>query len=270
MFLSLSLPSSRNFVLLCMMRFVDVLDYRTVYLTETFLGLSFRPASLGRRPISRRISLGLPLDANPRTWTQTHRHYSSSAHQLQPQLTHVDSATGRPTMVDVSDKLPSKRSATAIGRIYIPQVAYDLIASSGDDDTNLSSAQEKAKKKGDVLTVAQLAGIMGAKRTSDLIPLCHPLALSKISMTLVLDDSQNSPSSSPPTHSVLLTATVSCEGKTGVEMEALTAVSVGALTVWDMLKAVAGESMTIGDIMVVRKEGGKSGGFVRPGQLNIP
>ena len=254
-----------------MMRFVGVLDYRIVYLTETFLGLSLRPVSLGRRPISRRISLGLPLDADPRTWTQTHRHYSSSTHQLQPQLTHVDSATGRPTMVDVSDKIPSKRSATAIGRIYIPQVAYDLIASSpGDDDTNPSSAQEKAKKKGDVLTVAQLAGIMGAKRTSDLIPLCHPLALSKISMTLVLDDSQNSSSSSPPTHSVLLTATVSCEGKTGVEMEALTAVSVGALTVWDMLKAVAGESMTIGDIMVVRKEGGKSGGFVRPGQLNVP
>ena len=106
MFLSLSLPFSRDFVLLCMMRFVGVLDYRTVYLTETFLGLPFRPASLSRRPISRRISLGLPLDANPRTWTQTHRYYSSSAHQLQPQLTHVDSATGRPTMVDVSDKLP--------------------------------------------------------------------------------------------------------------------------------------------------------------------
>lgn len=213
-------------------------------------------------------------NANPRTWTQTHRHYSSSStHQLQsqsqPHLTHIDSATGRPTMVDVSDKTPTKRSATAIGRVYIPQIAYDLIAS--PDDTNTSSgssaAQAKAKKKGDVLTVAQLAGIMGAKRTSDLIPLCHPLALSKISVTLTLEDSSPSSSSSLPLkHSILLTATVSCEGKTGVEMEALTAVSVGALTVWDMLKAVAGESMTIGDIMVVRKEGGKSGGFVRPGQ----
>ena len=172
-------------------------------------------------------------------------------------------------MVDVSDKVPTTRSATAIGRVYIPQVAYDLIASPpGDGDTNGSSALAKARKKGDVFTIAQLAGIMGAKRTSDLIPLCHPLALSEISMTLALDGGQNSQSSSPPIYSILLTAIVSCEGKTGVEMEALTAVSVGALTVWDMLKAVAGECMTIGDIMVVRKEGGKSGGFVRSEQLS--
>ncbi|KIM88832.1 hypothetical protein PILCRDRAFT_62019 [Piloderma croceum F 1598] len=203
------------------------------------------------------------LIGGPSLW----RLYSSSA-EHQPQLSHIDSA-GRPSMVNVADKTPTKRSATATGRIYIPRVAYDLIVSSVTDDVDGTSAEAQAKTKargkGDVLTIAQLAAIMGAKRTSELIPLCHPLALSHISVTLTHDIHQSSTNNDNEhtRYSILCSATVTCEGKTGVEMEALTAVSVGALTVWDMLKAVAGKEMVIGDIMVVRKEGGKSGDFVR-------
>lgn len=102
---------------------------------------------------------------------------------------------------------------------------------------------------------------MGAKRTSDLIPLCHPLALSHVAVILTpeihIEDKNHE------SFSISCSATVSCEGKTGVEMEALMAVSVGTLTVWDMLKAVAGKDMIIGDIMVTRKEGGKTGDFIR-------
>ncbi|TCD64070.1 hypothetical protein EIP91_004578 [Steccherinum ochraceum] len=224
--------------------------------------------------------------------------------QTQTRLTHIDE-TGRPAMVDVSQKTPTKRTATASGRIYIPKVAFDLIApstgppSSGDsknkfesvshsNDTAQATASEfaelerakaKARAKGDVLVVAQLAAIMGCKRTSDLIPLCHPLALSHIAVRLHPEHHPNSPASRsesaststseatreprPSHYSVMCRATVSCEGQTGVEMEALTAVSVGLLTVWDMLKAVAGKEMVIGEIVVESKEGGKSGDFVR-------
>jgi cyclic pyranopterin phosphate synthase len=172
-------------------------------------------------------------------------------------------------MVNVADKTPTKRSATATGRIYIPRAAYELIMSSATggvgDVGPEAQAKAKARGKGDVLTVAQIAAIMGAKRTSELIPLCHPLALSHISVTFTPDTHQYPTSSNNGStrYSILCNATVTCEGKTGVEMEALTAVSVGMLTVWDMLKAVAGKEMVIGDIMVVRKEGGKGGDFVR-------
>jgi len=194
------------------------------------------------------------------------RLYSSSA-ENQPQLSHIDSA-GRPSMVNVADKNSTKRSATATGRIYVPRVAYDLIASSATEDIDGTSAEAQAKAKargkGDVLTIAQLAAIMGAKRTSELIPLCHPLALSHISVTLTPDIHQPSIiNNNEQRYSILCSATVTCEGKTGVEMEALMAVSVGTLTVWDMLKAVAGKEMVIGDIMVVRKQGGRSGDYVR-------
>ncbi|KAI0962242.1 hypothetical protein AcV7_001123 [Taiwanofungus camphoratus] len=216
-----------------------------------------------------------------------------------PRLTHIDTA-GRPSMVDVSAKERTKRTATATGRIYIPAVAYELVTStypiaSSDHElhTPLATAKAKAKakaqSKGDVLTVAQLAAIMGCKRTADLIPLCHPLQLSHISVTLhpeihSPDSGRTDPRPEPSLHviadsdvgcscqeqvipgttySICCRAEVSCEGKTGVEMEALTAVSVGLLTVWDMLKAIAGKEMLIGDIVVLRKEGGKSGDFVR-------
>lgn len=164
-------------------------------------------------------------------------------------------------MVDVTDKNITRRTATATGRIYIPEVAYQLITntypiSSSDSDT--SKAVEKARRKGDTLTVAQLAAIMGSKRTSDLIPLCHPLALTNVNVELVPE------SSGDGRYSVICRAIVTCSGKTGVEMEALTSVSVGLLTVWDMLKAVAGKDMEIGEIKVVQKVGGKSGEFTRP------
>lgn len=171
----------------------------------------------------------------------------------EPQLTHID-ATGQPSMVDVSSKEATQRSATAVGHIYIPKIAYNLILGMDSQvahhpPPSRERAWAKSSSKGPVLTVAQLAAIMGCKRTPELIPLCHPLPLSKISVTLA-------PEATPQ-------VTVACEGKTGVEMEALTAVSIGLLTVWDMLKAIAGKDMVIGNIMVSHKSGGKSSSFVR-------
>ncbi len=152
-----------------------------------------------------------------------------------PHLTHVD-RSGRPRMVDVSAKADSAREATAKGSVYMKAETLALITSG------------KAAK-GDVLTTAQIAGIMAAKRTHELIPLCHPLPLTDIEVSLEPDDGRGS---------VDITATVRTTAKTGVEMEALTAVSVAALTVYDMLKA-AQRDIRIGDIRLVRKRGGKSG-----------
>ncbi|KAG7452242.1 molybdenum cofactor biosynthesis prote [Guyanagaster necrorhizus] len=190
------------------------------------------------------------------------RHYSLAASASAPCLTHLNDS-GRANMVDVSLKEVTRRIATASGRIFIPLIAYELLASTYPDGEEPSTALEKAKqkvhRKGDTLTIAQLAAIMGSKKTSDLIPLCHPLQLSNVSVTLTLE----APAHDSQRHSVLCRATVSCDAKTGVEMEALTAVSVGLLTVWDMLKAVAGKEMEIGEIVVTEKSGGKSGDFVR-------
>jgi molybdenum cofactor biosynthesis protein MoaC len=146
-------------------------------------------------------------------------------------------------MVDVSSKLPSSRSATAVGRVLVNAVAFELVSSGSSD-----------LKKGDVLSVARLAGIMAAKQTSSLIPLCHPLPLSHVAVELSLE---------PETRSVRVEATARCEGKTGVEMEALTAAGVACLTVWDMVKSASGKDMTITDLKVVRKTGGKSGDWHR-------
>ncbi|KAI9056994.1 molybdenum cofactor biosynthesis prote [Trametes sanguinea] len=199
-----------------------------------------------------------------------------------PRLTHIDES-GRPSMVNVAHKEPTSRYATATGRIVIPKVAYDLVTGANIEDVGDDPSGAEA---GDVLTVAQLAAIMGCKRTAELIPLCHPLQLSHISVTLEPEAMPRAASDAssasagqgfpgctrsdtgiredePLVYSIVCRATVSCEGKTGVEMEALTAVSVGLLTVWDMLKAVAGKEMVIGEIMVTRKEGGTSGRFVR-------
>ena len=152
------------------------------------------------------------------------------------ELTHFD-AQGRAAMVDVSGKEETARTATARGRITMRPETLALIEAGGVG-------------KGDVLGVARLAGIMAAKRTSDLIPLCHPLALSKVTVDLV------------PVRpdAVEIEATVKLVGRTGVEMEALTAVTVAALTVYDMCKA-ADRGMRIGDVRLVMKEGGKSGRF---------
>jgi len=150
-------------------------------------------------------------------------------------LTHFDT-DGNAVMVDVSDKSETTRVAVARGRVVMAPETMALI-------------QSRGLKKGDVLAVAQLAGIMGAKRTPDLIPLCHPLALTSVKVDLALD---------PDNNAVTIEAICKLKGQTGVEMEALTAVSVAALTVYDMVKAVD-KSMRITDIHLVHKSGGKSG-----------
>jgi len=152
-------------------------------------------------------------------------------------LTHFD-AQGDAHMVDVSDKAVTAREAAAEGHVTMHQATYDLIA-------------EGRAGKGDVLSVARLAGIMGAKKTSDLIPLCHPLPVTKVAVDLTLD---------PDLPGVRVEARVKTNGQTGVEMEALTAVSVATLTVYDMVKAVD-RAMQIGGIRVILKDGGKSGRY---------
>ena len=152
-------------------------------------------------------------------------------------LTHFDAA-GNAVMVDVGAKEHTQRSATARGRVVVSRATLHLIEARGF-------------KKGDVLGVAQLAGIMGAKKTHELIPLCHPLMLTSVKVELSLD---------PAANAVEIEATVKLAGQTGVEMEALTAVSIAALTVYDMCKAVD-RSMRIEAVRLVRKEGGKSGLF---------
>ncbi|KAI9570333.1 molybdenum cofactor biosynthesis prote [Boletus coccyginus] len=206
----------------------------------------------------------------PRVERRWHTHATNPT----PRLTHINS-DGRPSMVNVGDKDSTKRTATATGYIYIPRIAYELITgtpSKSQSDPSVDKLRTKASTKGDALTVAQLAAIMGCKRTSELIPLCHPLQLSNISVTMtpeVVDIQEDRHRGSYTfSHSIRCMATVSCEGKTGVEMEALTAVSVGLLTVWDMLKAVAGKEMMIGDIFVSQKSGGKSGDFTRRGPVD--
>ncbi|KAJ1735161.1 hypothetical protein LPJ61_000689 [Coemansia biformis] len=156
-------------------------------------------------------------------------------------LTHVDAA-GDVHMVDVSDKQPTLRMARARGRVLMNQETFDLIR------------QDKIKK-GNVLAVAQIAGIQGAKSCSQLIPLCHPINITKVSVDLTLASNSSAP---PLTHAVVIESLVRCKGETGVEMEALSAVSAAALTVFDMCKAVS-KSMVIDGIRVVEKSGGKSG-----------
>lgn len=147
---------------------------------------------------------------------------------------------GRAKMVDVGDKAPSSRSAVAQARVLVSRETFALIRSGG-------------MKKGDVLTVAQIAGILGAKQTPSLIPMCHPLILSGIDLRLTLDEE---------TCAVDIRAEVRCEGRTGVEMEALTAASVAALTVYDMCKAVQ-KDMVITDVCLLEKSGGIHGDFHR-------
>jgi len=158
-------------------------------------------------------------------------------------LTHVDDE-GRIKMVGVGHKPDTERVAVARGQVRMKPQTLRLIAA-GD------APKEPALSlpKGDVLTTAQIAGIMAAKRTHDLIPLCHPLPLTKVEVEFELDEENSR---------IEITGTARCTGKTGVEMEALTAVSVAALTIYDMAKAVE-KTMQIGNIRLVRKTGGKSG-----------
>ncbi|WP_194755782.1 cyclic pyranopterin monophosphate synthase MoaC [Aliidiomarina indica] len=159
-------------------------------------------------------------------------------------FTHLD-AQGQAIMVDISEKKVTTREAVAGARLTTQGQVIGLL-------------EQAAKKKGDVFATARVAGIMAAKRTSDLIPLCHPLALSKVTVEFVIDQKAQ-------TIDVLATCVV--EGKTGVEMEALTAASVAALTLYDMCKAVDPE-MVIGEIKLLKKTGGKSGIWQRKGAIN--
>lgn len=153
------------------------------------------------------------------------------------ELTHIDT-NGNARMVDVSEKMPTSRRAVAVGRIQMNAECFALVA-------------QGRMKKGDVLGVAQVAGIMAAKRTSDIIPLCHPLPLTKIELVFDL---------LAETNEIEARCTVCCDGKTGVEMEALTGVSAALLTVYDMCKA-ADKRMVMRDIHLLEKQGGKSGDF---------
>jgi cyclic pyranopterin phosphate synthase len=154
-------------------------------------------------------------------------------------LTHVDE-TGAARMVDVSDKSPTVRQAVAAGEVWMRPETLALIQSGG-------------LPKGDALAVARLAGIMAAKRTPELIPLCHPLPITAVTVDFAFDEARSV---------VEITAQVRCTGVTGVEMEALTAVSVAALTLYDMCKAVE-RGIRIQNIRLLRKSGGKSGDWER-------
>lgn len=154
-------------------------------------------------------------------------------------FTHFDD-NGKARMVNVGDKDVTQRTATAGASVLVNADTFALIKSGG-------------MKKGDVLTVAQIAGIMGAKRTPDLIPMCHPILIDGVNLNLSLDDEKQS---------VEILATVSCTGRTGVEMEALTAASVAALTVYDMCKAVQ-KDIVISNLRLVNKTGGVHGDFAR-------
>ena len=154
-----------------------------------------------------------------------------------PELSHFD-ARGQAHMVDVSGKAVTDRVAVAVGAVRMTAETLRLIT-------------EGRAKKGDVLSVARLAGIMAAKKTADLIPLCHPLPITKVALDLTAD---------PTLPGIRIEATVKTSGQTGVEMEALTAVTVAALTIYDMVKAVE-KSMIIDGIRVILKDGGKSGRY---------
>ena len=159
---------------------------------------------------------------------------------LKQTLTHFDNS-GQAHMVDVGDKAITRRVAIATGTI-------SMLAST------LAQIQQGDAKKGDVLGIARIAAIQASKKTADLIPLCHPIALTRVAVMFEINASQNS---------ISCTATCETTGQTGVEMEALTAVSVGLLTIYDMCKAVD-RGMTMSDIKVLEKHGGKSGDWVAP------
>jgi len=156
-------------------------------------------------------------------------------------LTHLDEH-GHAAMVDVGEKAVTTRTAIAQGEVHM-------------QPATLAAIRDGHVPKGDVLAAARIAGIMAAKRTPDLIPLCHTLLLSKVAVDFTIDEAASR---------VLITATVRCTGQTGVEMEALTAVSVAALTIYDMAKALE-KTMTITNLSLVEKRGGKSGDWTRAG-----
>lgn len=214
----------------------------------------------------------IPFHLLSRSSSQFHRLYSTQTPTSNPpELTHL-TPSGSARMVSISSKDPTKRTATAVCSIHFSNA------------TALPLIRENRAKKGDVLGVARVAGIMAAKRTADLIPLCHPIAITHVSVELQLShqperntalgamvsipwagtgqgDAYKWPADREDFGKIDITATVSCDGKTGVEMEALMAASTAALTVYDMCKAVD-RGMRVEGLRVVRKEGGKSGNWI--------
>ena len=160
------------------------------------------------------------------------------AGRIMAEFTHFNDA-GKPKMVDVSHKAATERIASAVGKVQVNKSTFELIVSGG------------TKKKGDVRTTAQIAGIMAAKRCWELIPMCHPISITGADISFSPDREQCE---------IIIEATVKCKGETGVEMEALTAVSVAALTIYDMCKSVQ-RDIAITDIHLVSKSGGKSGDY---------
>lgn len=156
-----------------------------------------------------------------------------------PKLSHTDS-DGKARMVDVADKEITRRTATATVTVHLNAEALEQV-------------RDNQAAKGDVLTVAKLAGVQAAKRTAELIPLCHPVGLDHVELAFTLNDADSS---------ITITATATCCARTGVEMEALTACSVAGLTVYDMLKAVQ-KDIVISDLKLLRKTGGRSGEYIR-------
>lgn len=154
-------------------------------------------------------------------------------------ITHLNQ-NNHPRMVNVGEKEITHRTAVASGKIIMSKEAYDAL-------------QNSTAKKGPVIQTAIIAAIMGAKKTSDLIPMCHPIALNSVDIEIETDEAH---------HAITLIATLKCDGKTGIEMEALTSVSIGLLTIYDMLKAID-KKMQITDIVLQHKSGGKSGDFAR-------
>ena len=166
-------------------------------------------------------------------------HFNLIADTAMSKLSHFDQQ-GQAHMVDIADKADSHRKAVACGTIFMQAETFQLV-------------QQGTSKKGDVLGIARIAGIQASKRCAELIPLCHPIALTSVSIEFTLNPNQ---------HSIHCTCTAQCTGKTGVEMEALTATSIALLTIYDMCKAVD-RGMTISDIGLLEKSGGKSGEWVR-------
>lgn len=176
-----------------------------------------------------------------RLYSTSPRHYRKDHRTSQEKLTHV-SESGSAHMVSISEKTVTSRVATAACTVRF------------SNTTAIKLIEENGMKKGDVLGVARVAGIMASKRTPDLIPLCHPIPISHVSIDLTLD---------PAGNTIDVKATVACDGKTGVEMEALTAASTAALTIYDMCKAVD-KGMAIDGLRVILKDGGKSGRWEMP------
>ncbi|RUP46761.1 Molybdopterin cofactor biosynthesis C domain-containing protein [Jimgerdemannia flammicorona] len=212
---------------------------------DSLLGTSdTTPRKTSRRPIP------VHLLHTPAAIITSLRLYSTKppapAVDMTPSLTHTDPKTGHATMVNVTPKPATHRTALAAGRIVLPPSTFRLLS------------RGAVNKKGDVLTVAQVAGIQAAKRTGELIPLCHPVPLTHVGVRLWLDEGSGSEGKEGQECCVRCEASVECVARTGVEMEALTAVSVALLTVFDMCKAV-GKGMQIEGIRVLEKTGGKSG-----------